>query len=141
MSEGRADVSVFVEYPGRAQGRFQNGLRAIFNSDLTLMELGQAQYQSRFADHPGQYSLLQPTIESELTMNPYTWYSAWEDQTISLPSMLCTHLVIAGRTPESIENTALRENYIRPMQQDVLSQVNPDRLQPSTSTRFLNLSK
>lgn len=134
VNEGKIDAGMFVEYPGRVQGKFQSGLASAFKEQVNLLPMSEQSYEATFASSPYQYNLLEPTIHKEFSWNPYTYMEYFGEGDRTLPSMLCTNAVIAARSAESVENDALKDQYLSHLYDVVKTKIGPDDLKISEKT-------
>lgn len=150
VNAGNADVGLFVEYPGRVQGQLHNGLKDVIDQDMNLLNVSEETFSNSFSET--SYKLQQVTIAQEFSLNPYSVFQKVVNTPISrnigqyfhepeevLPQMICTHPIIAARTLESIENSALRGDYIQTLLEDVTANIREEGLsiQGSITVRTL----
>lgn len=136
VQDGAADFGVFTEYPGRTQGAFQHGVRAIFNSGVQTIPMTIDAYQQSFQASDRGYRLLEVTSDREFSKNPLRWPGNLTESSVAFAPMMCTNMTINGRALESISDAGVRDEYIQHLQDTVQNRISPEDLTISHNTTY-----
>ena len=97
--------------------------------------MSRASFDKYFDNNSYDYRLMKTTIEKKFPLNePEKWFGYRNEANLQLPNMVCTHVMIAGRKLDTIDNEAFMQLYIEPLHDDVKSKIDPTKFQISSDS-------